>query len=34
LPTVYDPKARPRIRTGNATTEDLINQVQNARPGH
>lgn len=27
LPKVYDPKGRPWIRTGNATTQELIDQV-------
>lgn len=33
LPQVYDPKARPWIRTENATAEELIDQVAKCPSG-
>ena len=33
LPQVYDPKARPWIRIGNATTQELIDQVAQCPSG-
>lgn len=33
LPKVYDPKARPWIRTENATTQELIGQVAKCPSG-
>jgi len=33
LPEVYDPKARPWIRTENATTQELIDQIAKCPSG-
>ena len=33
LPEVYDPKARPWIRTENATTQEIIEQVAKCPSG-
>ena len=33
LPKVYDPKARPWIRTENATTQELLDQVAKCPSG-
>jgi uncharacterized Fe-S cluster protein YjdI len=33
LPQVYDPKARPWIQIGNATTQELIDQVAKCPSG-
>lgn len=33
LPKVYDPKARPWIRTENATTRELIDQIAKCPSG-
>ncbi|WP_194778396.1 (4Fe-4S)-binding protein [Pararhodonellum marinum] len=33
LPKVYDPKARPWIKAGNATAQELIDQVAKCPSG-
>ena len=33
LPSVYNPKEKPWIKPGNATTEELIEQIKNCPSG-